>query len=156
MELLTAQLVTTSHELPTLQLEGADVLKLAHLVVAAGEHLEHRLQSGAADPDALSQQPDEGLGARRHGLDPLRVVGGLRMLVEVMEMFADALVDQLSGRLDERLVEEPEPDAPSKVADRGVAQLGRDDQSLENLPDLVAGGPRRQSLRPATTVRAAL
>src|SRR5688572_15887642 len=100
MELLSTQLEATSHELTTLQLEGANILEPANLVVAAGEYFEHRLWSGAGDPDAFCQQPDEGLRARRHGLDSLRIVSCLRILVEMLEILADSLVDQLPGRQD--------------------------------------------------------
>jgi len=90
VETLAAQLIGASDELSTFELEGADVLQPADLVVAPGEHLQQGLQPEAVDSDALGQQPDQRLGARRQGLDPLCVVDCTLVLVEVLKLFADS------------------------------------------------------------------
>src|SRR5664280_3439894 len=52
VEPLATELVLTRHELPTLTLEGADLLQRADLVEATGEHLQHWLGPGASTRSA--------------------------------------------------------------------------------------------------------
>src|SRR5450756_1499973 len=111
---------------------------------SATDPSDHWLQPGGVACDAFGQESNQGLGACRQDLDPFRVVGRARVVVEVLQMCADFGVDLLSGGLDDGVVEEPEPDASGEVADRGVAQLGGDDQPVEDLPHLVAGRTGRR------------
>ena len=59
-------------------LQGGQVVQLVLAVVATGQDLEHRLASRDAALQPLGEEPDDLLGDRGQGLDPLGVVRGVR------------------------------------------------------------------------------
>lgn len=88
--------------------------------------------------DALPQQPDQRLGAGDKSVDALGVVGGIGMGGEVAQLLPPGGEDPGAGGLDDRAIEDAETHAAGELADHRIPQLGRHDESVKRLVELVA------------------
>lgn len=94
-------------------------------VVATREHLQHHRRLSARVGQALAEQADEGFGAADHRRDPLVAVGSTRVLVEVVQLFADGGVLAVAVTQQPRLPVPGVQDASGQVGDRRDADLRR-------------------------------
>ena len=129
MQSFARELEVAGDEVLAVAVEGLDVFEGSDLVVLAGDHFEQ----GAGIGDPLCQQLDQRFRGGDERCDAGRVIGRVGVLGEVLQAATDAVVDLLACTADLRLVEQPEAQVASDVADDGVAGLGGTDEAFEDL-----------------------
>ena len=105
-------------------------------VVAACQHLEHRLLARDALLEPLGEEPDDLLGDGGQRVDPLGAVGSVAVGGQRGELVAHAGQHVGALGVDGRLVEPAEPDAAGQVADDREPQLGGAPEPVEHLAGL--------------------
>ena len=137
MQPVALEVEVTGYETAVDVLENADVFERVNLVVATRDDLEQRAAIAVAEADLSTQQVQERFGSGDEIGDSLVEICSVRLLFEVGEVAAYSVVDVFANLADARLVEEPEAKVAGDVADDGVADLRRDDESIENLVELL-------------------
>ena len=137
MQPVALEVEVTGYETAVDVLENADVFERVNLVVATRDDLEQRAAIAVAEADLSTQQVQERFGSGDEIGDSLVEICSVRLLLEVGEVAAYSVVDVFANLADARLVEEPEAKVAGDVADDGVADLRRDDESIENLVELL-------------------
>ncbi len=102
-------------------------------VVAAHQHLEHRLLLRNAGLEPLRKEPHDLLRDRGQRLQPRGPAGSVLIGREGRHLVTDAGQDAGTLGVDQRLVEPSETGTPGEVADRREPELRGPDQTLEKV-----------------------
>ncbi len=113
---------------------GADVDDAAVAVVAAGQHLQHDGVVEVVVEQPLAEHPDQGSVARTIAGDPLGAIGGVRVGVQVAQVFAHVGVHPGAVAAQQGLAEPGEHHAAREVGHDGEPHLGGGDQAFEGEP----------------------